>query len=186
MTLQQQARFYYENPLRHIHKLRALRIDEGADYAGTGPVTALGAADLTVIDRGNSRFWGNVDGNVVVEKMKQGPLAGLSIYTAENCIPSPDLRVGQRVSAATTLCYMVDRFPGIETGFARNNLSGVPAAWSVYQRVPDGSKTAYGLDLSHLLGDLGAPQGNTGRGHGRVSYHPWHTVGVLPAGFPRF
>jgi hypothetical protein len=186
MTLLQSVRVYYANPLRYIHNLRAMRIDEGVDYAGSGPVTALGAGDVTVIDRGHSRFWGNVDGNVVVEEIELGPLAGLSIYTAENCTPNPNLRVGQYVTSTTTLCYMHDHFPETETGFARQNLSGVPAAWSVYRLVRDGSRTAYGLDFSRLLGDLGAPKGNTGHGHDFVSYHPWVTVGVLPAGFPRF
>lgn len=180
------ARLYYTNPLRRIRQLHAKRIDEGVDYSGSGPVKALGAGTLTVIDRGTSHFWAHVDGNVVVERMSQGPLTGVSIYTAENCTPNRALRVGQHVAAATTICQLHNHFPYLETGVAENNASGIPAAWPVYRLFPDGSKTAYGLDFSHLLGALGAPRGNTQHGAGDVSYHPQTTVGKLPLGFPRF
>ena len=101
-------------------------------------------------------------------------------------MPATKLYTGQQVTAATTICQLHNRFPYMELGFARNDTSGIPAAWNVYRTVRDGSKTAYGLDFSHLLGDLGAPQGNTNHGTGDQSYRPRKTVGKLPAGFPRF
>lgn len=180
------ARFYYASPLRLIRHLHAKRIDEGVDYSGSGPIKAMGTATITVVDRGTSRFWANQFGNVVVERMDDGPLQGVSIYNAENCTPSPALHVGQHVTAATTLCRLHDQFPFLEIGFAQRNRSGVPSAWVVYRHVPDGSKTAYGVDFSHLLGDLGAPEGNTNNGSGDKSYDPSRTVGKLRRGFPRF
>jgi hypothetical protein len=182
-ALAQAAQSYYLNPLRDIRRLRADRIDEGVDYGGSGPVKALGDATLTVVDRGNSYFWAHVDGNVVVEQLDTGPLLGLRIYIAENCTPAGSLYVGERVTADTTLCLLHNRFPYLETGFAQPGRDGVPAAWPVYALAPDGSQTAYGLDFSRLLGDLGAPPGNTG---GEVSYRPWSTVGALAPGFPAF
>lgn len=180
------ARAYYSDPLRLIQHLDAKRIDEGVDYSGRGPIQALGNGTIIVIARGTSRFWGNVDGNVVVEQMSDGPLAGVNVYTAENCTPTPTLYVGEPVTAATTVCRLHNRFPYMEIGFAKPNASGVPAAWHLYKTVPDGSKTAYGVDFSHLLGDLGAPEGNTNRGHGDISYRVGTTVGKLPRGFPLF
>lgn len=185
-AMAQQARLYYQNPLRLIHKLHAMRIDMGVDYRGSGPVKALGTGTITAIARASSHFWAHVDGNVVIERMAQGPLAGRSIYQAENCTPNPNVHVGYHVTAATTLCRLNNRFPWLEIGFARNDTSGIPAAWSVYLNYPDGSKTAYGVDFSRLLGDLGAPRGNTNHGTGDVSYHPGTTVGKLPPGFPHF
>jgi hypothetical protein len=176
----------YQNPLRAIRRLHAKRIDEGVDYSGAGPVKALGNATIAMVARGTSYFWAHVDGNAVVEKMLDGPLQGTSIYIAENCAPNPNLQVGQHVSAATTLCRLHNHFPWLEIGFAKRDASGIPAAWSVYRRVPDGSKTAYGVAFSHLLGDLGAPEGNTNHGHGDVSYHPGKKIGKLPRRFPRF
>ena len=158
----------------------------GVDYSGSGPIKALGSATITAIARGSSHFWAHVDGNVVVEQMQEGPLAGLSVYQSENCTPNRSLRVGDQVTAATTLCRLKNRFPWVEMGVARNDNSGIPAAWSVYMHVPDGSKTAYGVDFSHLLGDLGAPEGNTNHRPGDVSYHPGTMVGKLPPRFPRF
>jgi hypothetical protein len=177
------AQAYYLNPMREVRRLRADRIDEGVDYGGSGPVKALGDATVTAVDRGTSYFWANVDGNVVVERLDAGPLLGLTVYIAENCTASPSLRVGERVTADTTLCVLHNSFPYLETGFAQPGRAGVPAAWPVYALAPDGSETAYGLDFSRLLGDLGAPEGNTA---GEVSYQPWSTVGTLPPGFPAF
>jgi hypothetical protein len=182
----QAARSFYKNPLRRIRRLYAKRIDEGVDYSGRGPLKALGDATITVIARGTSRFWGNVGGNVVVERMADGPLAGISVYYAETCTPDKALSVGEQVTASTTLCHVHNHFPFIEIGFAQDDLSGVPAAWRAYRKFPDGSKTAYGVDFSRLLGDLGAPQGNTNGGTGDMSYRPSKTVGRLPQGFPRF
>jgi hypothetical protein len=176
----------YQNPLRAIRRLHAKRIDEGVDYSGAGPVKALGNATITVVARGTSYFWAHVDGNVVVEKMLDGPLQGISVYIAENCTPNPNLQVGQQVTAATTLCRLHNHFPWLEIGFAKRDASGIPAAWSVYRRFPDGSKTAYGLSFSHLLADLGAPEGNTNHGHGDVSYRAGKKIGKLPRRFPRF
>ena len=177
---------YYKNPLRRIHNLYAKRIDEGVDYSGSGPVKALGDAVITVVAHGSSHFWANQGGNVVVERLQNGPLAGISVYNSENCTPNPALHTGDQVTATTTLCHLHNHFPYMEIGFAQNNTSGVPAAWPIYRTVPDGSKTAYGVDFSHLLGDLAAPQGNTNHGTGDQSYHPRKTIGKLPRGFPRF
>jgi hypothetical protein len=185
-AMAQAVQRYYENPLRLIRNLHAKRIDEGVDYSGSGPMQSLGNGRITAIYRGTSHFWANVDGNVVVERMKEGPLQGVSIYYAENCTPSRALFVGKDVTATTTLCRLHDEFPFLEVGFAQNDTSGIPAAWSAYRTVPDGSKMAYGVDFSHLLGDLGAPGGNTNTGTGDLSYRVDTTVGALPPGFPRF
>ncbi len=182
----QEVQAFYMNPMRRIHHLYAKRIDEGVDYSGSGQVTALGVATITDLQLGTSQFWAAEYGNVVVERMEDGPLAGISIYVAENCTPSPKLGVGEQVTANTVLCRLHNQFPFLETGFASNRHPGIPIAWPVYHQYPDGSKTAYGIDFSHLLGDLGAPQGNTNSGTGDVSYNPRVTVGKLARRFPRF
>jgi len=81
---------------------------------------------------------------------------------------------------------MHNQFPFIEIGFARNDTAGIPSAWRIYHKYPDGSKTAYGVDFSRLLGELGAPQGNTNHGTGDQSYNAQTTIGKLPGSFPRF
>ncbi len=176
---------YYSNPLRDIMRNRSLeahRIDMGVDYGGHGKIFAMGDGVVTVATR-NSRFWGNEGGEATVYRLTKGPARGRSVFVSESC--TPRVHVGQPVHRNTVICNMHgDNNPWMETGWARRTRgrgSDVPAAWST-QYVPaghhDGSKTAFGVNFSHFLGKLGAPEGNTRRGH--VSWNPRITIGRVP------
>jgi hypothetical protein len=175
---------YYKDPLRDIHHLIGRRIDMGVDYSGYGNVHALGKGVVTVVKKGTSAFWRGEGGNVVVYRLTEGPAKGSNVFVSENCTPT--VYRGEKVTTNTTVCYMHDHRPNIEMGWAQGGGSDKPAAWRVYTPAgnPDGSKTAYGVNFSRLMGLLGAPRGNTTPGH--VSTNPNRTVGRIPRDFPRW
>jgi hypothetical protein len=63
----------YTNPLRAVRRLHRRRIDQGVDYAGSGPILALGSGRVT---KATDRDPGWLDGGVVVYRLSRGPLAG--------------------------------------------------------------------------------------------------------------
>ncbi len=161
----------YQNPLRAVAGLRAGRIDQGVDYAGAGPVYAVG--DGVVTSTTNSGWPG---GAFIAYRLTDGPAAGRYVYVAENVVP--EVAVGQQVTPSTVLGILVDASPDMETGWAAppglgNAAAGAAGQWTAAtdrQSIP----TAYGENFSQLMAALGAPPGIGGAA----------PTGSLPAGWP--
>jgi hypothetical protein len=159
----------YKNPLRDVKSLAPHRVDEGVDYAGTGPVYPLGNGK--VLGLGANSDWPNHV--FIVYQLTDGPANGKYVYMAEDC--TPHVSVGQSVTADTVLCTMFNGNSGIETGWAAPPSSGTIAlAHDVYQ---EGHSTAYGINFDKLMQKLGAPAGT-------YDYPGETPEGSLPSGWP--
>jgi hypothetical protein len=162
----------YRNPLRGIKGLTPERIDEGVDFAGTGPVYALGAAVVTSAAGTN---YGWPGGGWITYRLTSGPGVGLVVYVAEDITPA--VVAGQRVSSSTVLGTMFDGGDGIETGWAQ------PTGLSAESQLPQAGAigglgpfpTRVGVNFDELLQSLGAPA---------APNRPQSPNGILPAGYP--
>lgn len=156
----------YRDPMRGIRGLHRLRIDEGVDYAGSGPLYALGTGTIV---RVRSAGWPG--GVFIDERLGDGPAKGRYVYEAEAIQPA--VHVGQRVNANTVLGRLQDQYPDMEIGWGAPGGAPEAAAHAVWYE--EGS-TAYGENFSQLLVRLGAPPG----------VYQGFTVGRLPARWPRW
>jgi murein DD-endopeptidase MepM/ murein hydrolase activator NlpD len=163
----------YKNPLRDVQQLRPERIDEGVDYAGEGPVYALG--DGVIKNLVNSGWnYGGFDA-FISEQLSSGPAKGLYVYVAEACIPKSSLHIGDTVNADTVICNMINPADtGIETGWAAPPGAGAALASPVYNEI---NSTALGVNYNKLLMSLGAPSGVLQSGA---------VTGSLPPGWPQW
>lgn len=152
----------YKNPFRDVHNLKPLRIDQGVDYFGDGPVYALGNGTVTVADKTNSGWPGPTCPNggcgaFTAYKLKDGPAQGKFVFVGENCVPL--VKVNDQVTTSTVICNMHSNDPWIETGWAKGS-GDVAIAWPCYEKGGQGStNTAYGINFSQLMKKLGAPAG---------------------------
>jgi len=162
----------YRNPLRGVHGLVPERIDEGVDFAGAGPVYALGDAVVTSASGVN---YGWPGGGWITYRLTGGPGMGLVVYVAEDITPA--VVAGQRVSSSTVLGTMFDGGDGIETGWAQP--TGLSAESQLTQAGAIGGlgpfPTRVGLDFEELLQSLGAPA---------APNRAQSPSGILPAGYP--
>jgi hypothetical protein len=163
----------YLNPLRAVSGLVPERVDQGVDFAGTGPVYAIGDAVVTDAMGVNSGWPG---GGWVSYQLTDGPDAGLVVYVAEDITPT--VQVGQHVSSATVIANMYSGGDGIETGWAAAQTSltaesQMPEAGGIGGGGP--FPTMVGLSFDGLLQSLGVP---ASPGAGTSGY------GTLPAGYP--
>lgn len=154
----------YANPLRAVSNLVPERIDQGVDYAGSGPIYAIG--DGVVVNTTNSGWPG---GAFISYQLSNGPAAGNIVYVAENVVPT--VQVGQQVTPTTVIGTLVDASPNLETGWAQPPGNGNAAATGQWNT---STSTAYGENFSQLLQALGAPPGVS---EGTVQ-------GAVPAGWP--
>jgi hypothetical protein len=161
----------YVNPLRAVAGLVPERIDEGADFAGTGPVYALG--DAVVTNAGENAGWPG--GGWITYRLTDGPDAGLMVYLAEDVTPA--VQTGQRVSPTTVIANMFNGGDGIETGWAQ------PTGVSAESELPEAGgiggggpfPTQIGANFDALLQLLGVPAApNAGQS----------SFGLLPANYP--
>jgi hypothetical protein len=163
----------YLNPLRAVSHLVPERVDEGVDFAGSGPVYALGDAVITNAKFGYDTGWPG--GGWITYRLTSGPGAGLMVYVAEDITPA--VKVGEHVSPSTVVGNMFDGGDGIETGWAQpSGLSAesqLPAAGSIggYGPFP----TMVGLNFEELLLALGAPA---------APNRTQPASGVLPQNYP--
>ena len=163
---------YYLNPLRDVSGLVPERIDQGVDFAGSGPVFAVGDAVITNASGDNGGWPG---GGWITYQLTDGPVAGLMVYVAEDITPA--VRVGQHVSPSTVVGDMFDGSDGIETGWAQpNGLSAesqLPVAGGIggYGPFP----TMVGLNFEELLQSVGVPAAPNRTQPG---------YGLLPANYP--
>jgi hypothetical protein len=162
----------YRNPLRGVSGLVRERIDDGVDFAGLGPVYALGDAVVTSATGTNFGWPG---GGWITYRLTSGPGAGLVVYVAEDIIPA--VAVGQRVSPSTVIGTMFAGGDGIETGWAQ------PTGLSAESELPQAGgiggtgpfPTRIGMNFDELLQSLGVPAAPN-------RTQPAH--GLLPAGYP--
>jgi hypothetical protein len=162
----------YLNPLRNVDGLVPERIDQGVDFAGSGPVYALGDAVITNAEAYNAG-WG---GGWITYQLTNGPAAGLMVYVAEDVTPS--VQVGEQVTAYTVIGDMYNGGEGIETGWAQpsgaNAESQLPVAGSIAGLGP--FPTSVGLNFEELLLWLGAP----------AAPNRYQTPsGLLPSNYPQ-
>lgn len=147
----------YQNPLRSVQMLSGERVDQGVDYKGQGPVYALGNGTIENLTNSGWDF-GGYDG-FIVEKLSDGPAAGLYAYVAEGCVPTSSLSIGETVTSNTVICNMINPLStGIETGWATGPPIGASMAHQAGQWNPKLQySTAYGANYEQLLASLGAP-----------------------------
>jgi hypothetical protein len=170
----------YVNPLRQIRGLIPERVDEGVDYAGSGPLLAVG--DGTVFFAASSgvgwpRYASNPGGGGFVGyTLTDGAYAGDRIYVAENV--DPLVSAGQKVRAGQPIANLNLGGANLETGWASGNTSQ-PLAALLGQGDPNGDigawMSAAGWSFNKLLIALGAPSGVLQAG----GVH-----GTMPRGYP--
>lgn len=144
----------YLNPLRAVSGLSPERADEGVDFAGTGPVYAVGAGVVTQAQADNGGWPG---GGWITYQLIDGPAVGEVVYLAENVTPT--VQVGQKVTPQTVIARMYNGGDGIETGWAMldsaSSESELPEAGGIGGAGP--FPTAVGMNFDDLLVALGVP-----------------------------
>jgi hypothetical protein len=163
----------YRNPLRAISGLIPERVDQGVDYAGSGPIYAVG--DGVVLNTTNAGWPG---GAFISYQLLDGPAQGLIVYVAENVVPQ--VSIGAQVNCSTVVGTLVNAWPNLEIGWAAPPGTGDAAAraagqWSAANDA-NNIPTAFGENFSQLLDAFGAPPG--------ISYAA--PVGSLPLGWPNW
>jgi hypothetical protein len=191
----------YVNPFSKVTGLVCERVDQGVDFAGAGPVFALG--DGTVIET-NGPGWPG--GPFFSYRLSSGRAAGLCVYVAEDIeiltldITPNDkaivqtrkstrgiksfamaygLVAGSPLKAGQQIGTMFNGDNGIEIGWARADgllpESQQPEAGSISgANLPLGG-TLIGRNMDQLLVSLGIPAANN------LTLPPG---GLLPAGWP--
>jgi murein DD-endopeptidase MepM/ murein hydrolase activator NlpD len=146
----------YANPLRAVSGLVAKRIDQGVDYAGVGPLYAIGPGVITNVY--NSGWPG---GAFIAERLSAGSYVGQYWYSAEDIAPA--VSVGEQVGSNTVIGTLTDGSAGIELGWASPPGNGVTMAMATGEAAHSGDpgsvSSAYGVAASSLLTSLGAPPG---------------------------
>lgn len=161
----------YLDPLRAASGLVPERIDQGVDFAGTGPVYAIG--DAVITNASDDAPWPG--GGWITYQFTDGPDAGLMVYLAEDVTPT--VQVGEHVTSSTVIANMFSGADGIETGWAdpsgEEALAELPEAGSIGDNGP--FPTMVGVSFDELLQSLGAPAApNFGQ----------PASGLLPSGYP--
>jgi hypothetical protein len=146
----------YCNPFRAVTALAPLRIDQGVDYGGAGPIYALGPGNIDLYMNRNDTGWPG--GTFVSYKVSAGPAAGKVIYLAENVDLNPALQPGSFVYSGTVLGTLVSGSPWSETGWGVEG-AGYTAEYSCYT---EGCTTILGVNFNELLVCLNAPSGVMG------------------------
>ncbi|HEX8752196.1 MAG TPA: lytic murein transglycosylase [Solirubrobacterales bacterium] len=121
------------------------RTDQGVDFTGTGPIAAIGDAEIL---KTGAPGW--PEGGGVLYRLLGGSHAGQVIFVYEGLVPT--VKPGERVAAGQQIATFI---PGgsIEIGFADAN--GVPLAHSVYT---EGLVTEWGQKMAAFLKELnGSP-----------------------------
>jgi hypothetical protein len=157
----------YSDPLREVRGLTPRRIDLGVDYAGSGPLLAIGRARVTLAsdtDSGPSSCWAIScwpGGGIVVMRLLDGPFADRYVYVAEHI--TVNVRSGQTVNAGQRIATLHAGYPWSEWGWAAGPgpeaLAMADGHWChTCADVGDWS-TIEGRNMNALLMRLGAPSG---------------------------
>ncbi len=158
----------YANPLRAITALTPERIDQGVDFAGFGPIYAIGNG-VVLNTLGN----GWPGGTFIAYRLTEGPANGLVVFAAEDIAPS--VQVGDTVTSNTVLGHMYAGPDGIEMGWADGNALPNTMARS-YGQYNGSNPTAFGVNFSRFLQGVGAPGG----------VQDGLPTGQLPRGWPQW
>jgi hypothetical protein len=144
----------YLNPLRAITGLIPQRVDMGVDFAGSGPIYALGNAVITSAQGDNAGWPG---GGWITYQLTNGPAAGLVVYVAEDV--QPTVQVGEQVTSSTVIAQMSAGGDGIETGWATPDSSTAESQLAIAGGIGgDGPfPTEVGLSFDALLVAVGVP-----------------------------
>jgi murein DD-endopeptidase MepM/ murein hydrolase activator NlpD len=122
------------------------RIDEGVDFTGTGPIAAVGDAEIL-----HTCAPGWPEGGGVLYRLLSGQHAGDVIYVYEGI--EATVHAGQHVSAGTQIGNFVAG-GSIEMGFA--DAAGVPLSHNEYQ---EGDETDWGQKMAAFLESIGGASG---------------------------
>ena len=146
----------YCNPFRAVKDIVPERIDQGVDYACSGPIYAMGPGVIDVFHNRDDSGWPG--GTFMSYKLTSGPASGKTIYLAENIDLDTSLKSGSYVFSGTVLGTQVDASPESEIGW------GVPGAGytAEYSCYTEGCDTALGDNFNTLLVALTAPSGVPG------------------------
>ncbi len=138
------------------------RIDQGVDFTGTGPILAVGDAEIL---QTGAPGW--PEGGGVLYRLLNGPRAGQVIYVFEGI--QATVHTGEKVSAGQQVGLFV---PGgsIEMGFA--NAAGVPLSHSEYT---EGLETVWGAKMAAFLAGIGGPSALT-PDLGQLSPEKWNRL----------
>jgi hypothetical protein len=133
------------------------RIDQGVDFTGSGPIAAVGDAEILAV---GAPGW--PEGGGVLYKLLGGERAGQIIFVYEGVAAT--VHAGQHVSAGDQIATFV---PGgsIEMGFA--DASGVPLSHGEYE---EGKETESGKEMAAFLTSIG---GASGLSLGQLSAEKW-------------
>jgi hypothetical protein len=148
----------YVNPLAHA-SLKAKRIDQGVDYAGSGTLVALGSGIVTLISTADTGW----PGAFIEYRLLDGPAIGCYVFYAEGLTPMRGLTVGQTLRAGQPVAAIIPGDPsGIEVGWGAGSGTETYAAklgeWSSAAD-NDSTPTAAGMSFSSLIQALGGPPG---------------------------
>lgn len=158
--------WHYVNPLQAVRGLTPRRIDLGVDYAGSGPLLALGRGRVTMAsntDSGPPSCWAIScwpGGGIVVYRLSDGPFAGKFVYVAEHITVS--VRAGQTVRPGQRIATLYAGYPWSEWGWAAGPGPEALAMTDGHRcpcSDPGGWSTIDGRNMNHLLVGLGAPSG---------------------------
>jgi murein DD-endopeptidase MepM/ murein hydrolase activator NlpD len=122
------------------------RIDQGVDFTGTGPIMAVGDAEIL-----STGAPGWPEGGGVLYKLLSGQRAGQVIFVYEGVDAS--VHAGQHIAAGEQIATFR---PGgsIEMGFA--DAAGAPLSHGEYQ---EGDETQWGREMASFLESLGGASG---------------------------
>jgi hypothetical protein len=148
----------YVNPVAG-DVLMSERIDQGVDYAGTGTLTAIGAAKVTYVGT-SATGW---PGAFIEYRLLDGPDAGCFVYYAEGINPAARLHTGQTVRAGQVMANIIPGWStGIELGWGAGKSTKTYAAktgrWDATDDA-DSIASAAGKSFSALIASLGGPRG---------------------------
>lgn len=144
----------YGNPFRDVSGLIPQRVDMGVDFAGSGPVYAIGDGVVTAAT-GASGGWPG--GGWITYQLTDGPAAGEVVYVAEDVRPT--VTVGEHVSSSTVVGDMVVGGSGIETGWAMPDSASAESQLTEAGGISGGGPfpALVGTNFDELLQALGVP-----------------------------
>jgi hypothetical protein len=148
----------YVNPLAGA-SVTPERIDQGVDYAGTGTLSAIGAATVTYVGTSGTGW----PGAFIEYRLLGGSNAGRYVYYAEGVTPASGLHVGQRVNAGQPIVHLIPGWSsGIEVGWGAGigteTYAMQTGGWSSQMDQSNGASAA-GKSFSALIVSLGGPGG---------------------------
>ncbi len=148
----------YVNPLAGAH-LTPERIDQGVDYAGTGSLTAIGAAKVTRVATVGTGW----PGAFIAYMLLVGPDRGCTVYYAEGVRPVAGLHVGETVAAGRPIATLIPGWStGIEIGWGagieNKTYATLKGQWDADDDA-DSIPTPSGKSFSALISALGGPPG---------------------------